>query len=143
MRNDLSMEVRRCAATALREFLSELDGQIRLEIETLVPGSTPVEEERTEVTTEPKPAPVVLKRKVKLRCPSCQRIIRKRETLCSKCGKGLSRCLVCHKVIGPDEDYIQCPHCLGLAHRDHLEEWLLIKAVCPYCQQPLQPHSLS
>ncbi len=142
MRNDLSMEVRRSAALALGEFLSELDGQIMSEMETLVPGTAPktsVEEETIEVITKPIPKPTSFSRtrKVKLRCPSCQRIIRKSEDLCSKCGKGLSRCTVCHKVIDPDDDYIQCPHCMSLAHRDHLEEWLQIKPVCPYCQNQI------
>ena len=144
MRNDASMEVRLSAAQALGEFHSDLDEQIRSEIEFLIPVRVPetsVEEETTEIISEP--TSIARTRKVKLRCPYCQKIIRKNMDTCSKCGKGLSRCTVCHKVIGPNDDYIQCPYCKSLAHRAHLEEWLQIKPVCPYCQKRLQSPSIT
>lgn len=147
MRNDESTAVRMGAATALKEFLPELDARTRQDIQDLVPDRIPAETESVRVSpaaeTEVKPSPKALTVKTKLRCPSCQKIVRKREDLCSKCGKVLSRCMVCQKVIGPDDDTTQCPHCLGLAHRDHLEQWLQIKALCPYCKKSLQPHSLN
>ncbi len=143
LQRDPSVEVRRSAAQALEGHLDQLDpsrrGFIESIIQQLLPD--PVEEtpERVETVRAVRVKPAASPVKRRLKCPSCGKWIRKEAEVCPKCKKPLSRCMICHKVIGPGDVFTACPNCEQLAHLEHMQHWLSIKRVCPHCQQYLSP----
>ena len=144
LKQDPSLEVKRSAAQALEGQLDRLDPQRRMVIEPIIQQLLPepvvddiLESEETVRLVRVKPAASPVKRRLK--CPSCGKWIRKEVDVCPKCKKPLSRCMICHKVIGPGDVFTACPNCEQLAHLEHMQHWLSIKRVCPHCQQYLSP----
>jgi hypothetical protein len=142
LKMDPSLEVRRSAAQALEGQLDKLDSSRRQEVEPIIQQILPDPKEEETVPAESEAVSgesVASLVRLKLVCPSCGRRIRKKAEKCSKCKKPLSRCMICHKVIGPKEVFTACPNCEQLAHLEHMQHWLSIKTVCPHCQQYLSP----
>jgi rRNA maturation endonuclease Nob1 len=46
-------------------------------------------------------------------------------------------CIVCSLRLTRDDDVVWCPHCGGLAHRNHMLDWVRQKRCCPACDKPL------
>jgi hypothetical protein len=46
-------------------------------------------------------------------------------------------CIVCSLRLTKDDNVVWCPHCGGLAHRNHMLDWVRAKGCCPACDQPL------
>ena len=61
---------------------------------------------------------------------------RRRERLASVT-KQEEDCIVCSLRLTKDDDVVWCPHCGGLAHRNHMLDWVRAKRCCPACDQPL------
>ncbi|NHI93149.1 MAG: hypothetical protein EAX96_11655 [Candidatus Lokiarchaeota archaeon] len=49
------------------------------------------------------------------------------------------KCIVCNLPIKKEHlsNALKCPHCNGIAHSDHLIEWIKMKGTCPYCRKRL------
>ena len=61
---------------------------------------------------------------------------RRRERLASV-SKQEEDCIVCSLRLTRNDDVVWCPHCGGLAHRNHMLDWVRTKKCCPACDQPL------
>jgi predicted amidophosphoribosyltransferase len=46
-------------------------------------------------------------------------------------------CMVCKMALEKSEETLFCPYCGGLAHKDHMLEWLHVKDYCPTCGRHL------
>ena len=73
----------------------------------------------------------------KLKCLYCGSKIPQDAEFCSSCGAARVRCTVCNLDIVSGEQFIKCPHCSTLSHRDHLLEWIKVKGFCPNCLEKL------
>jgi HEAT repeat protein len=140
---DPSLEVRRSAALALQGHLDQFSASRRRSIEPIIQAllPDPVEEPPEAAMSDdavPSTALDTLSKR-KLTCRSCGKRITQKAKVCPKCEKPLSRCMICYKLIGPEDVYAACPQCGELAHLEHLQHWLTIKRVCPHCQQYLDP----
>ncbi len=49
------------------------------------------------------------------------------------------RCIVCNLFIKKEDINTskKCPHCNGIAHRNHILEWVRMQGTCPYCRTRL------
>ena len=50
----------------------------------------------------------------------------------------ISKCVVCKEELSRSDDVVFCPHCYGLAHRNHLIKWLHDRGQCPSCGKDLK-----
>jgi endogenous inhibitor of DNA gyrase (YacG/DUF329 family) len=71
-------------------------------------------------------------------CPGCGKALYEESNFCPYCGFKLEKCMVCNLIIDKYQEISKCPHCASLAHRDHLLEYLKIKAHCPMCGKELK-----
>jgi hypothetical protein len=46
-------------------------------------------------------------------------------------------CIVCKRGLEKADEILFCPYCGGLAHKDHMLEWLHVKDYCPTCGRHL------
>jgi predicted amidophosphoribosyltransferase len=46
-------------------------------------------------------------------------------------------CMVCKRGLEKGDEILFCPYCGGLAHKDHMLEWLHVKDYCPTCGRHL------
>ncbi len=70
-------------------------------------------------------------------CYFCEALVEDRTIdICPNCGKDISRCIVCKLPISTNEGVGMCTNCEGLAHLNHLQEWVKVKGTCPSCLQP-------
>jgi hypothetical protein len=46
-------------------------------------------------------------------------------------------CMVCKSGLEKTDEILFCPYCGGLAHKDHMLEWLHVKDYCPTCGRHL------
>ena len=46
-------------------------------------------------------------------------------------------CLICKTTTREGQEITECPHCQAVFHKDHLEEWIKIKGICPNCNKNL------
>jgi len=74
-------------------------------------------------------------------CPSCGMPYASDTPFCPNCGEERLRCIVCLLPI-VSGDIIKCPHCGGIAHKEHLQEWVKVKGFCPNCKQALSEYDL-
>ncbi|MFX0206052.1 MAG: hypothetical protein ACFFDT_08690 [Candidatus Hodarchaeota archaeon] len=70
----------------------------------------------------------------KIMCPNCSILINLSEILCSNCGAEVPRCMICRIPIKEDQDIAQCPSCAYPAHKNHWDEWILMRKSCPRCR---------
>ncbi len=75
-------------------------------------------------------------------CPSCGKPLSKEGGFCPYCGSKLEKCTVCNLIIGKDDEITKCPYCSGIAHRDHILEYIKIKGECPRCGKELKKYEL-
>lgn len=69
-------------------------------------------------------------------CPNCQEIIENRSAnVCPACGEAVLRCVVCKLPISSEDGIGKCSECEGLAHLNHLQEWVKVHGKCPTCLQ--------
>jgi hypothetical protein len=47
-------------------------------------------------------------------------------------------CIVCYGNLKGSKNYVNCPSCDSIAHRDHIEDWLDIRAKCPHCRTEIE-----
>jgi rubrerythrin len=59
-------------------------------------------------------------------------------------GKDLQEtiCIVCNQPAEEGSKLLQCPACKGVAHRQHILEWLHVKDYCPACRKHLDAQLL-
>lgn len=67
-------------------------------------------------------------------CVNCSATISNTYPNCVECGYHLPTCSVCKKQILPGVEIMQCTSCTQSGHIDHLNRWLMIKAICPNCR---------
>ena len=90
-----------------------------------------------------KPASIRYVGKKKLMdCPSCGEALYKIGSFCPYCGFKLEKCIVCNLIIGKDDEITKCPYCSGIAHRDHILEYIKVKGQCPICGKELKKYEL-
>ncbi|MHA1785125.1 MAG: RING finger domain-containing protein [Candidatus Helarchaeota archaeon] len=55
-----------------------------------------------------------------------------------------TKCIVCLLPIKKEDlkNALKCPHCNGIAHADHILEWLRTHSSCPYCRAKLRRSKL-
>lgn len=78
-----------------------------------------------------------------LKCLFCGSEITKDTESCPNCGKAKAKCPVCWNDIFPEENFVKCPHCDTLYHRDHLLEWIKVRGFCPNCMNKLNRTDIS
>lgn len=76
----------------------------------------------------------------KIMCPNCSTLINLSEILCSNCGTEVPRCMICRIPIKDDQEIAQCPSCAYPAHKNHWDEWILMRKSCPRCRTPIEGH---
>jgi len=76
----------------------------------------------------------------KILCPNCSTLINLSEILCSNCGAEVPRCMICRFPIKDDQEIAQCPNCSYTAHKNHWDEWILMRKSCPRCRTPIEGH---
>jgi predicted RNA-binding Zn-ribbon protein involved in translation (DUF1610 family) len=54
----------------------------------------------------------------------------------------IDRCIICNLIIGENDEITKCPYCSGLAHRDHMLEYIKVKGQCPSCGKELKRYEL-
>jgi transcription elongation factor Elf1 len=74
----------------------------------------------------------------KAKCFYCGLEIPRDAEYCPHCGEARVRCSVCLGDIASGEQFVKCPYCGILCHRDHLSEWIKVKGYCPNCRQRLK-----
>ncbi|MFQ5820894.1 MAG: hypothetical protein ACE5I5_12955 [Candidatus Heimdallarchaeota archaeon] len=74
----------------------------------------------------------------KIMCPNCSTLINLSEILCSNCGAEVPRCMICRIPIKEDQEIAQCPSCAYPAHKNHWDEWILMRKSCPRCRNPIE-----
>ncbi|MBD3190411.1 MAG: hypothetical protein GF308_07190 [Candidatus Heimdallarchaeota archaeon] len=47
-------------------------------------------------------------------------------------------CMICMDFLRKNEEVVQCPHCLVVFHKDHLEGWIANHHNCPVCKGKLK-----
>lgn len=77
-----------------------------------------------------------------MNCPSCGKALYKEGNFCPYCGFKLERCIVCNLTIGKEDEITRCPYCSGIAHRDHMLEYIKVKGQCPICGKELKKYEL-
>ncbi len=71
-------------------------------------------------------------------CFYCHTIIENRSaTNCPSCNESILRCIVCKLPISSNEFIGACKECQGVAHLNHLQEWVKVKGTCPVCQRKI------
>ncbi|MFX1520453.1 MAG: zinc ribbon domain-containing protein [Promethearchaeota archaeon] len=78
-----------------------------------------------------------------LACPACGESYPSDSQFCPHCGEERENCTVCLLPMTPGSEITKCPHCDGLAHKDHLQEWVKIKGFCPKCKNKLTEYDLT
>ncbi|MBS7249269.1 MAG: zinc ribbon domain-containing protein [Candidatus Freyarchaeota archaeon] len=105
---------------------------------------TAVESARTQILISAPKKPVkipVVEEEKTMDCPGCGETLPKDANFCPHCGFQLEKCMVCNLPLGGDK-IIRCPYCSGLAHRDHLLEYIKVKGKCPICGKKLKKDEL-
>jgi hypothetical protein len=69
-------------------------------------------------------------------CENCGASITSSYAYCVECNHKLPVCSVCKNQILPGIEIMQCGHCNESGHIEHLDRWLMIKAICPNCRVP-------
>jgi hypothetical protein len=90
-----------------------------------------------EVESEIIPSPIE-----ELACPSCGELYPSDTPFCPSCGAEREKCTVCLLPMAPGSEITKCPHCGGIAHKDHLLEWIKVKGFCPKCKNKLTEYDL-
>jgi hypothetical protein len=90
-----------------------------------------------EVESEIIPSPIE-----ELACPSCGEPYPSDTPFCPSCGTEREKCIVCLLPMAPGSEITKCPHCGGIAHKDHLLEWIKVKGFCPKCKNKLTEYDL-
>jgi len=75
-------------------------------------------------------------------CSSCGAPYSSDAPFCPSCGSEREKCTVCLLPMAPGSEISKCPHCGGIAHKDHLQEWVKIKGFCPKCKNKLTEYDL-
>ncbi len=75
-------------------------------------------------------------------CSSCGTPYSSDAPFCPSCGSEREKCTVCLLPMAPGSEIAKCPHCGGIAHNDHLQEWVKIKGFCPKCKNKLAEYDL-
>ncbi len=71
-------------------------------------------------------------------CYYCHTNIEDRSaSICPNCNEKIVRCIVCKLPISSKEIIGSCYECQGIAHLNHLQEWLKVKGTCPVCQRKI------
>jgi predicted RNA-binding Zn-ribbon protein involved in translation (DUF1610 family) len=90
---------------------------------------------------EPTPPKTIPPNSVKTKlgdCPACGKALHWELDSCPFCGSKLEKCIVCNLIIGENDEITKCPYCSGLAHRDHMLEYIKVKGQCPSCGKELK-----
>ncbi|MCK5587283.1 MAG: hypothetical protein KAI34_00985 [Candidatus Lokiarchaeota archaeon] len=96
-----------------------------------------ISEQESEIESEMIPSPME-----ELACPSCGTPYPSDTPFCPTCGVEREKCTVCLLPMEPGSEITKCPHCSGIAHKDHLQEWVKIKGFCPKCKNKLTEYDL-
>lgn len=75
-------------------------------------------------------------------CPGCGRALYWDVIFCPFCGYKLKKCMVCKLIIEKEQEIVRYPYCDGLAHRDHILEYVKVKGQCPSCGKRLTKEEL-
>ncbi|MFB0562900.1 MAG: zinc-ribbon domain-containing protein [Candidatus Lokiarchaeia archaeon] len=94
-----------------------------------------------ETRTKTVSIPILDKEKI-MDCPGCGEALYEEANFCPYCGFKLENCIVCNRIIGKEDEITKCLHCSGLAHRDHLLEYIKVKGRCPNCGKGLKKYEL-
>nr|MDO8079461.1 hypothetical protein [Candidatus Freyarchaeota archaeon] len=70
-------------------------------------------------------------------CLFCGFEIQGNTKFCPNCGGARLKCSVCQTEIVTEEQYVKCPYCGVLSHKDHLFEWIKMRGTCPNCNKKL------
>ena len=57
--------------------------------------------------------------------------------------EGKEKCMVCMGILVAGEEIAACEHCGNVAHKEHLQEWLRQKGVCPVCKEQLNEENIT
>ncbi len=93
-----------------------------------------VSDDESEIVTPPSVEDVA--------CPSCGVPYPSETLFCPNCGEERDKCTVCLLPMEAGSVITKCPHCGGIAHKDHLQEWVKIKGFCPKCKNKLTEYDL-
>jgi predicted RNA-binding Zn-ribbon protein involved in translation (DUF1610 family) len=74
----------------------------------------------------------------KSKCFYCGLEIPRDAEYCPHCGESRVRCSVCLGDIASGDQFVKCPNCGVLSHRNHMLEWIKVKGYCPNCRQKLK-----
>ena len=114
-----------------------LDNRSKLEREV----RRTIDDARTRISTLDISEPVSKtkpERSVLFNCPSCGTALKRKTRFCPYCGEKLEICIVCGHLVGGEQRIAECPYCSGIAHREHLLEYVKIKGKCPRCGKGLK-----
>lgn len=117
-----------------------LDNQKRIEREV----RRAIESAKTQILVRAPKKPVKIRvedREKFMDCPGCGKTLYEEANFCPYCGFKMDRCIVCNRFLGKGK-ITKCPYCSGLAHRDHLLEYVKVKGQCPACGKELKIHEL-
>lgn len=78
----------------------------------------------------------------KPKCVKCGHEVPEDAKYCPVCGSITARCSVCNQYVTSEEQFLECPNCGVLSHRDHLLEWVKVKGYCPSCKKKLSQEDL-
>ncbi len=70
-------------------------------------------------------------------CKDCGTTIDYFDKFCINCGIKINWCIVCRKEIMRSDLVLSCPSCQRAFHKEHIQEWLKVKGMCPSCGERL------
>ncbi|MHA1482991.1 MAG: RING finger domain-containing protein [Candidatus Heimdallarchaeaceae archaeon] len=72
----------------------------------------------------------------------CGHVIESANEPCKNCKELPTKCTICQGLIKHGENVMECPTCTNVAHKEHMEQWLIIKEECPICKTRITKRTL-
>jgi HEAT repeat protein len=76
-------------------------------------------------------------------CVSCGTQLPNGAQFCPHCGKSINACSMCGESIYSGDEFVECPHCGAISHRNHVSEWIKEKDYCPSCKHKLSKEDIT
>ena len=71
-------------------------------------------------------------------CVNCGANITLSDENCSSCGSSKPVCVVCLSELKENDTIVKLTCCSSYAHKEHIDNWVLVKGICPKCHKEIQ-----
>jgi uncharacterized membrane protein len=95
--------------------------------------SSVLEEESSEQIAESKIDEEITETDRIFSCSSCGAIMTLSDENCPSCGSSKPVCVVCLSELNENDTIVKLTCCSSYAHKDHIDNWVLVKGHCPKC----------